>query len=129
MRIALAVLLVMHGIAHVVGFAVPWRLITSPDAPYSTRIAAARIDLGDTGIRVFGVAWLFLTVAFAVAAAAVVLRTPWSLGMAVAVTGVSLLFCLVSLPQARIGVAVNLVIAAWIAVGALQEWFPAALGS
>jgi hypothetical protein len=33
MRIILAARLVVHAIAHIVGFVVPWRLVTSADVP------------------------------------------------------------------------------------------------
>jgi hypothetical protein len=50
----LGVLIALHGLAHLVGFAAP---------------LAGRLDLGDAGIRVVGVLWLLLAVALWVAAA------------------------------------------------------------
>jgi hypothetical protein len=36
MRFALAALLIVHGVAHLVGFVVPWRLVASPEVPCRT---------------------------------------------------------------------------------------------
>ena len=55
MRLFFAVFLLMHGIAHLVGFVVPWKLAEMEDAPYKTTIFLDKIDLGDTGIRINGV--------------------------------------------------------------------------
>lgn len=41
-RIAFAVLLLLHGAVHVIGFLIPWRLSTSPDFAYSTTCTARR---------------------------------------------------------------------------------------
>ena len=52
MRIALAILMALHGIAHVVGFLAPWQL--TEGMPYKTTVLAGRWDLGATGIRAVG---------------------------------------------------------------------------
>ena len=68
-------LCVIHGIAHVVGFVVPWRIVTSIEQPYRTTVLQGRIDLGDLGIRLYGLGWLTIAVSFAAIAAGVLLRS------------------------------------------------------
>src|SRR5947199_17315 len=58
MRWLLAGLLIAHGIAHVVGFVVPWKILTSKEMPYRTTILASSVDLGETGARLLGRMWL-----------------------------------------------------------------------
>jgi hypothetical protein len=59
-KLFLFALLVVHGIAHLVGFVVPWRLLVSADMPYKTTILAGRLDVGANGIRLVGVLWLLV---------------------------------------------------------------------
>ena len=68
MRIALAVFLALHGFAHFVGFAGSFGLAES--IPYRTTVLGGTVDLGDTGIRAFGVLWLLAAGTFLVASAA-----------------------------------------------------------
>lgn len=112
MRTALAIFMFLHGVAHVPGFAVPWRLLHSPDLPYRTTIAGGTLDLGDTGIRVYGLLWLLLALAFTGVAAQLLLRAPSFNASLIGVAVASTLLCLLSLPEARIGLAVNAVILA-----------------
>ena len=121
MRFALAVLMALHGFAHLPGFLVPWRLLRSPETPYATTVLSGRVDLGDLGIRVLGVLWLLTGAAFVGVA-----YLTWTQGQgwitrAVAVTGVSLLLSVLAWPLSRIGVIVNaflllvLLASAWLA--------------
>ena len=121
MRIAIAVFLALHGFAHFVGFAGSFGLAES--MPYKTTVLGGTVDLGDAGIRVFGVMWLIAAGAFLVASAAAMTNQAWwTRALLVAVTG-SLVLCAMALPEARIGVALDLLILA--AVGAWRMgWLP-----
>ncbi len=46
MRIALALLMITHSIAHLMGFVVPWQLMNLSDAPYRTTILRGVLILG-----------------------------------------------------------------------------------
>ena len=116
MRIALAVLMMVHGVAHLVGFAGAWRL--APDGiPYKTTVLAGHVDLGDVGIRAVGVLWLGLALGFAVAAIGIIGDRSWWPATAVGVTIASLLLSATEWPEARIGVAINVLILGALAVG------------
>lgn len=109
MRLAFSVLLIAHGVAHLVGFVVPWRLMAAPEMPYGTTILAGTVDIGDSGVRAVGVVWLIAAVAF------VLLGSALLAGMSVrawlfAILGLSLALCAVGWPDARIGVAINAVL-------------------
>jgi hypothetical protein len=110
MRIALAVLLALHGVAHLVGFVGSWQLATLEGLTYKTTILAGKLDLGGAGIRAMGVFWLLTAIAFCATAAAAVMNLPWWTLAAMGVALFSLLLCIVALPDARIGVGVNLAI-------------------
>ncbi len=107
MRTALGIFLLLHGIAHLPGFLVPWRLIPSDDAPLDTRLVGGRWEVGEGGIRVIGVLWLLQAIAFALVALAVLRDVPhWRLLVAVAATE-SLLLSILSWPASKVGVWIN----------------------
>ena len=106
MRFILAALLIGHGVAHIVGFVVPWKLMQMPEMPYRTTILGGMIDVGDAGIRLMGVLWLLIGLAFVVVAGGVVAGL--SMRMAVfALLALSSAFCVIGWPEARIGLIVN----------------------
>ena len=116
MRIALAVLMAVHGFAHLVGFAGAWRL--APDGiPYKTTMLAGHVDLGDIGIRAVGVLWLGLALGFAITAVGIIGDRSWWPTVAVGVTLASLLMCATEWPEARIGVALNVLILGVLVAG------------
>ena len=125
MRIVLALLMALHGIAHLPGFTVPWKLTHSAEMPYGTTLLAGRVDVGDAGIRAVGVLWLLTALAFAAAAFATWTERAGWLPLAIACALVSLVLSVLALPASRIGVGVNLLILAWLLLGSYAGLFGA----
>lgn len=102
MRLLAALFLLFHGIAHLVGFrAAFWA--TAPQA-------AGLVGLGPAGTRAFGIVWLLLAVAFMAAAALLLVKAPaWS-SVTLTVTVVSAIMCVLYLPEARIGLVLNVLL-------------------
>lgn len=117
MRLLLASAVAAHGVAHLVGFVSAWKLAMLPELPYKTTLLAGRIDVGDAGMRIVGVLWLLLAVAFVAAAIDVATDTGWVRVMPVAAIA-SLALCMTAWPEARIGVAVNVALILFLAIGA-----------
>jgi len=111
MRAAFAAFLLLHGIAHLVGFLLPWGLIPAPPpdaAPLpQVNVLFGRVTLGDTTARWLGVLWLIAALAFAVVAIGVWRQTPWSRPALVGVALVSLALSIAWWPTARLGVLIN----------------------
>src|SRR5688500_13468192 len=112
MRVAFALFLVLHGIAHLVGFLTPWGLIPTSTASSTTaRVPTAlfngRVILGDSIARGFGVIWLIAGVAIVLAAIGLWRRESWALSAIIGWTAASLILCLAWWPAARIGFFVN----------------------
>ena len=112
MRIALAVLMALHGVAHMVGFAGSWQLAATNEIPYKTTVLGGNLDLGDAGIRVVGVLWAVAAVAFVTVSGAAALDKAWWPTAAVIVALGSLALTVLELPQAKIGLVVNLALIA-----------------
>jgi hypothetical protein len=122
MRTAIAMLMALHGIAHLPGFLNSWELVTMEEIPYHTTVLSGRVDLGDAGIRALGVLWLALAAAFVASAAGALAHGAWWLPWAMGAALVSLLLSAAEWPEARIGVAVNAGLIAALLVGAKLGW-------
>lgn len=126
MHIALAALFALHGIAHWIGFVIDWRLTAFEDMPAATTLLAGRIDVGEVGMRAVGVLWLLTGLAFLVVAAATAWQRAWWTSAALGVTAFSLAMSVLSWPDARLGVYLNVGILAVLAIGIRYGWFPPA---
>ena len=122
MRIAIAVIMGLHGIAHLVGFAVPWRLAAPPGGVYPTTLLDGRVAVGEAGMRAVGVVWLLLALGFLAVGAGAVLARPGWVQAAIAVALVSLMWCLVGWPEARIGALLNAALLAALVAGVRLGW-------
>jgi hypothetical protein len=123
-RILIAIGLIVHGLVHLLGFVVPWRLVKLEDMPYRTTILAGKVDLGDAGIRANGLLWLVATIGFVAAGVGLFAMTPWWQGLTLAVTVFSLVLCILGWPDAQFGVYINLVILAYLVFGGRLAWLP-----
>jgi hypothetical protein len=122
MRYALALLLIVHGFAHTVGFVVPWKIATLEEAPYKTTILYDKLDLGHIGIRLMGLLWLLAAIAFFAAGSLVVARMGLWQPLTLSVAVLSLMLCIIGLPESRVGIAVNVVILIFMIMGARLGW-------
>ena len=105
-RIALSLLIIAHGVAHVVGFVVPWKLMSASEVPYSTTALGGAVDVGDAGARALGVAWLLVALTFVLLGCAMI--AGWNVRTwAFRVLAASVVLCVLGWPEARIGLAVN----------------------
>lgn len=71
LRVLAAVALALHGLIHLIGFVVPWRIAVVEGFPYRTTAINGAVQLGDAAARMTGLAWLALAIGFVVAGAAV----------------------------------------------------------
>jgi hypothetical protein len=119
--IAVAILLVLHGVAHLVGFAAGWHLLDG--VSHDTTLLNGAVDVGDLGMRVAGVVWLALALAFMAGAAAVAYRAYWWPAYVVFVATLSLLMCFVAWPAAQAGAALNGALIIAVVAGMRLGWF------
>ena len=123
MRIALSILLLLHGIAHLPGFLVSWRLMKAETVPYGTTIVGGALDVGDAGIRFVGVLWLLVAAACLVAGVAGLRGTTGWPTLALTAVTFSFLLCILGWPAARIGLVVDVALLAVLSVGVWHGWF------
>jgi hypothetical protein len=120
MRFVLAAFLLAHGLAHLVGLAGSWQFGTG--IPHKTTLLSGRLDLGEGGIRAFGVVWLIGALAFAAAGAALILAAPNWTTLVLAAAAFSLVISLLALPDALIGVWINVGLLGFVFLAARVPW-------
>ena len=114
--LAFAGFVVLHGLVHVIGFTAPWGLYTLRGVGYSTTILNGSIDIGDAASRALGLVWLAATVAFAAVGVMLWRRHPLARRATVAVLLISLVLCAIRLPGAVMGLGIDVVLLALVAV-------------
>ncbi len=122
MQIIFAIVLLFHGLIHLLGFVVPWRLATLEEMPYKTTVLAGALDVGEAGIRAVGLLWLLAAVGFAVAAGALFTMRPWWAAVTLGITLFSLALCILGWPEARFGALINLAILAFLFIAGRMAW-------
>jgi hypothetical protein len=128
MRIVLAILFIVHGIAHLPGFVVPWRLATLSEMPYKTTMLGGTVDVGSFWIRLIGILWLLAGLGFGITGVAAFRNSPVWPTIALVVTLSSLALTVLGWPEARIGLALNVIILAYLLLGARAGWLPGGTG-
>jgi hypothetical protein len=111
-RLFAAAVLAVHGLVHLIGFLVPWRIAQIEGFAYRTTALGGNVELGTTGAQVVGLAWLAIAVGFVVAAIGVWRRSAWALGLTAALATASLVVCVLGLPETVAGIVVNVAILA-----------------
>ena len=110
MEIVLAGILIIHGIAHLVGFVVPWKIAQLEEMPFKTTLFYGRVNVGDIGIRTIGIFWLIFGVGFWLCAAFVLTSFSMWRHTTLSLSVLSTLLCIAGLPDSKYGIWVNVVI-------------------
>ena len=77
LNLVAALLLLLHGLIHLMGTAVYLNHVSLPNFSYKTTLLGGRLDLGDVGIRVFGALWLPAAFGFVLVALALAFGWSW----------------------------------------------------
>ena len=118
MRFILVLLLVVHGLIHVLGFMKAWQLAALPQL---SRVAA--LDAPPPVVKTVGLLWLVVSALLLASALSVLLRTAswWQLGLIG--VAVSQLLILLAWQDAKAGTWINLLLLVTMSIGAAHERF------
>ena len=105
----LALVLLVHGAAHVVAFLAPFGLLRGP-APARPALFDGRMEIGAVTGKVIGAGWIATAVAFFMASAAVWMHASWWLPYTAGVACVSLVLSALCCPESKAGVPLNLIL-------------------
>jgi hypothetical protein len=106
-RRTLAVFVAAHGVAHVLAFAVAWKLSHPKNMAWTSEIFGGRIDLGGVGIRLLGLLWLVAAAAYLVAVFRLWAGHGGAALTLTAATVVSALLCLTQPGRAKVGLVID----------------------
>jgi len=123
MRLALVLLMVLHGGLHLLGFLKPWKLAGLPQLSGRTIV-----PLSDTTGRTLGLLWLFATVVLLAAAVLLAVRHElwWIAGIAGVVSSQALI--VVQWSDAKAGTVANALIAVALVVASATHRFKSQVG-
>ena len=112
---AFGILLVVHGLIHLMGTTVYMKLGQIQGLPYKTTLLGGRWDLGERGIRVFGALWVLPAVGFLLAGAALFVNHAAWVSFAIVSCVVSLVLTLLDVHAAFAGAILDvlIVVAIW----------------
>jgi len=117
--IIIAIVLVLHGLIHLMGTVTYMKLGTVQGLTYKTTLLGGRWDLGESGIRVYGALWALAAIGFAVAAIAMLTGAEgWRLILA-GTAIFSLALTALDWQVASAGAILNLVILAGLGIASL----------
>ena len=110
MTILAAVVLVAHGLIHLMGTTVYLRFGELEGFAYKTTLLGGRWDLGAAGIGVFGALWAVAAVGFVATAIGLLTGSSWWQPALIAVTIFSLILTALDSSLAFAGIGLNIVI-------------------
>ncbi len=112
-----SVILVLHGLIHLMGTAAYMKLAEIQQLPYKTTVLGGRWDLGSSGTAVFGMLWAVAAIGFVLTAVALFGNWDWWRSILIGVTLFSLVLTSLDWGVAYAGVIVNLVILLMLFLG------------
>jgi|GEM_PF-2037047 len=102
-----AIALAGHGLIHLIGFVVPWRIAVLEGFAYRTTALNGALSLGETGAQAVGIAWLVIAIGFLTAAVGVWRAQAWALRLTAILAVCSVVVCVLGLPETGAGIVVN----------------------
>ncbi len=112
-----SVILVLHGLIHLMGTAAYMKLAEIQQLPYKTTVLGGRWDLGSSGTAVFGMLWAVAAIGFVLTAVALFGNWDWWRSVLIGVTLFSLVLTSLDWGVAYAGVIVNLAILLMLFLG------------
>ncbi|MDZ4717376.1 MAG: hypothetical protein SH847_02820 [Roseiflexaceae bacterium] len=112
-----SIILVLHGLIHIMGTTVYMQLGVIQGLPYKTTVLGGRWDLGASGMALYGALWAVAAIGFVVAAVALMGGWSWWQPVLVGVTLFSLVLTGLDWGGAFAGVILNIIILALLWLG------------
>ncbi len=112
-----ALVVLAHGLIHLMGFVAYWPLGELKELPYKTAIFGGRWEIGRTGMRLYSILWLIAALGFVLSAGGWLAGHDWWATLMTGAAILSLLLTLADWSVAWRGAVVNLVILVVLVVG------------
>lgn len=116
MKIAFAVFLFIHAMAHGVGFLTVSGLVKDPDQPSEPTFLLTGFNSGHWVLKIMSVVWLIGMAGFVIAGIGVISEADWALTAIVAAAILSTILSLIWVKAAPLGLVANLIVIAVILI-------------
>lgn len=116
LKVVLALVVLAHGLIHLIGFVAYYPLAEMPQLAYKTSFLGGRWELGAGGTRLYSLLWLLAGLGFLVGAIGMAFGWRWWAPLMLATTVVSLVLCVMDWKAAYLGGLLNVVILLGLAV-------------
>lgn len=117
LRLVAGVFLALHGLVHLMGFVVAWKLGTIEGLPYTTTLLNGSWDVGPTGLQVLGLVWLVAALGFVAVGFGIIVRQAWWSSAIFVVAFLSLVITALQWPEAQFGLYIDLAVIAALLIG------------
>lgn len=114
LSIVVALILILHGLVHLMGTITYTKLGTVQGLTYKTTLLGGRWDLGENGIAIYGVLWAVAAAGFVVAAIALLAGWGWYRPVLLLMAAFSLVLTVLDWQTARAGAILDIIILAWV---------------
>jgi len=114
LSIVVVIVLILHGLIHLMGTVTYMKLGTVQGLTYKTTLLGGRWDLGEGGIRIYGTLWAVAAIGFILSAAALLFGWTWWKPILAGVAAFSLALTALDWKVASTGAILNIVILAWL---------------
>ena len=117
--VIISVVIGLHGLIHLMGFSVYLKLGEIEGLPFKTNLLGGRWEIGEGGMKIFGMLWLLAAVGFVIAAVALATQQAWASPALLGVTIFSLLLTGLDYQAAFAGIGINaaILLALWLVPG------------
>ncbi len=116
-NVAFALLLIVHGLVHLMGTTVYVKLGSIEGLPYKTTLLDGRWELGERGMRLFGALWVLPGLGFVLGGATLLVGQAMWVPLVMVMSLVSLVMTVLDFRVAFAGVILNVVILAVVWLG------------
>jgi hypothetical protein len=124
LRVLTSIFFILHGLVHLLWLGSYWKLMEVDGIPYTTRVLAGRINVGDTGIRIVGILWAIATLAWVIAGLGLVFTASWWQAMTIGAALFSSVMCVLGLPVAKFGLLINIATLTVVFLNGQYNWLP-----
>jgi hypothetical protein len=121
MRVAFAVLVLVHALAHGVGFLTQTFLVGVEDTTTNPAFLISGFERDHRFVRLLGVLWLIIGIGFVAAGIGLLQEADWTLPLLVVSTGASTALSIMWVKEAPFGLVANVIIIAILLIPALHD--------
>lgn len=122
MKTTLAIFLFIHGFAHIVAFLVHWKIVKDRNVDFKTTIFPGDVNIGGVGIRLVGVIYLGVALAFGYLGYELLTEFHFFWQNIWRAVILSLVLCIIGWPDTKFGIIANVILILFLLVNDIYNF-------